>query len=72
MKPDLPTDPERWRRIETLLDEAFERPAGERRGFLDEACAGDPELRAQMEALLAADEEAGGFLATPAHQAAAA
>ncbi len=71
MKPDLPTEPERWRRIEALLDEMFERPAGERRAFLDEACAGNPELRAQMEALLTADEEAGGFLATPAHQAAA-
>jgi serine/threonine-protein kinase len=71
MKPDLPADPERWQRIEALLDEMFERPAGERRAFLDEACAGNPELRAQMEALLTADEEAGGFLATPAHQAAA-
>jgi serine/threonine protein kinase/tetratricopeptide (TPR) repeat protein len=71
MKPDLPAEPERWRRIEALLDEMFERPAGERRAFLDEACAGNPELRAQMEALLTADEEAGGFLATPAHQAAA-
>jgi serine/threonine protein kinase/tetratricopeptide (TPR) repeat protein len=70
MKPDLPAEPERWRRIEALLDEMFERPAGERRAFLDEACAGNPELRAQMEALLTADEEAGGFLATPAHQAA--
>jgi serine/threonine protein kinase/tetratricopeptide (TPR) repeat protein len=72
MKPDLPADPERWRRIEALLDEAFERPAGERRAFLDEACAGDRELRAHMEALLAADEAAGGFLVTPAHQAVAA
>ncbi|HEX3527869.1 MAG TPA: protein kinase, partial [Thermoanaerobaculia bacterium] len=72
MKPDLPADPESWRRIEDLLDEAFERSAGERRAFLDEACAGNPELRAQMEALLAADESAEGFLATPAHQAAAA
>ncbi|MFY9822657.1 MAG: protein kinase [Thermoanaerobaculia bacterium] len=71
MKPELPADPERWRRIEALLDEVFERPAGERRAFLDEACAGNPELRAQMEALLTADEEAGGFLATPAHRAAA-
>ena len=71
MKPDLPADPERWQRIEALLDEVFERPAGERRAFLDQACAGNPELRAQMEALLTADEQAGGFLATPAHQAAA-
>jgi tetratricopeptide (TPR) repeat protein len=72
MKPDLPADPERWQRIEALLDEVFERPAAERRAFLDEACAGDPELRAHMETLLAAHEAAGGFLATPAHQAAAA
>jgi tetratricopeptide (TPR) repeat protein len=72
MKPDLPTDPERWRQIEALFDETFERPAGERRAFLDEACAADPELRAHLETLLAADEAAGGFLATPAHQAAAA
>jgi serine/threonine protein kinase/tetratricopeptide (TPR) repeat protein len=72
MKPELPADPERWRQIEALLDEAFERPAGERRAFLDEACAGDPEFRAHLETLLTADEAAGGFLATPAHQAAAA
>ncbi len=71
MKPDLPADSERWGRIEALLDEVFERPAEERRAFLDGACAGNPELRAQMEALLIADEEAGGFLATPAHRAAA-
>ena len=70
MKSDLPADPERWRRLEALLDEVFERPAGERRAVLDEACAGDPELRAQMEALLTADEEAEGFLAIPAHRAA--
>jgi tetratricopeptide (TPR) repeat protein len=72
MKPDLPADPERWQRIEDLLDEAFERPAAERRTFLDKACAGDPELRGQMEALLTADEEAGNFLATPARESAAA
>ena len=71
MKLDLPTDPARWQRIEALLDEMFERPAGERRTFLDEACAGDPELHAQMEALLAADERAGDFLAKPDQEAAA-
>ncbi|HEX4961632.1 MAG TPA: protein kinase [Thermoanaerobaculia bacterium] len=70
MKPDLPADPERWGRIEALLDEVFERPAEERRAVLDKACAGNPELRAQMEALLTAHEEAGGFLAAPGHRAA--
>src|SRR5262245_350754 len=72
MKPALPADPERWQRIEDLLDEAFERPPGERSAFLDAACTGDPELRAPVEALLAAAEKAGSFLATPPHQAAAA
>jgi len=64
--------PGRWPEIEALLDEAFERPAGERGAFLDRACAGDPELRAAVEALLAADEAAGDFLITPAPAAAAA
>ncbi len=70
MKPDLPTDPVRWQRIEALLDEMFERPAGERRAFLDEACAGDPDLRAHMASLLKADEEAGDFLGKPSQEAA--
>src|SRR5262249_26829602 len=43
-----------------------------RRAFLDQACADDPEIRAHLEALLKADEEAGDFLAMPAHEAAAA
>ncbi len=72
MNPPLPTDPERWRRIEDLLDEALERPDGERRAFLDQACGHDPELREQMEALLTAHEKAGDFLAQPASQAATA
>ncbi|MFL6258819.1 MAG: protein kinase domain-containing protein [Thermoanaerobaculia bacterium] len=72
MKPDPSADPERWQRIEDLLDEMFERPASERHAFLDQACAGEPEIRAYLEALLKADEQAGDFLATPAHEAAAA
>ncbi|HEY2289481.1 MAG TPA: protein kinase [Thermoanaerobaculia bacterium] len=71
MKPDLPADPERWQRIEALLDEMFDRPAEERRAFLDQKCAGDPDLRAHMESLRIADEEAGSFLATPASEVAA-
>jgi serine/threonine protein kinase len=33
--------------------------------FLDEACAGDPTLRAEVDQLLKAHEEAGNFLETP-------
>jgi len=64
-------DPERWRALRPLLDEALELPAGERAAFLDRACAGDPTLRAELEALLAADaaaehSPAGGALDAPA------
>ena len=37
-----------------------------RAALLDEACAGDRELRAEVEALLAADRAAGGFGSAPA------
>src|SRR6185369_10022048 len=42
-----------------------EDPA-ERRAYLDEACAGRPELREQVEALLRLNEGAGSFLEQPA------
>jgi serine/threonine protein kinase len=38
----------------------------ERAAFLDEACAGDVELRKEIEALLQHDADAGSFLAQPA------
>jgi eukaryotic-like serine/threonine-protein kinase len=41
---------------------ALERPASERQGYLEEACAGDTELRAEVESLLACHEEAGEFI----------
>ena len=43
---------------EYIFHEALERPAEERAAFLDEACAGDDELRARIERLLAADADA--------------
>jgi serine/threonine protein kinase len=51
---------------ETLFHEALARPAGERAAFLDAACAGQPQLRAAVEALLAAHEASGSFLKGPA------
>ena len=52
---------ERWQRIEAILDEALELPGEEHAAYLDQACAGDAEFRAEVEALLAADQT-GGFL----------
>jgi formylglycine-generating enzyme required for sulfatase activity len=58
-------DASRWRRIEALFDEAAALPAGARAAFLSRACGGDPEMRGEIESLLAADERAADFLGRP-------
>jgi serine/threonine-protein kinase len=55
-------DPRRWRRMQPILDKALSVPPPERAAWLDEACAGDPQLRGDLEAALQADAEAGGML----------
>jgi tetratricopeptide (TPR) repeat protein len=56
---------------ESLFHEALARPTPqERAAFLDAACAGRPELRAAVESLLAAHEQAGAFLSAPSVAAA--
>jgi serine/threonine-protein kinase len=62
----------RWRRIESLFDEAAALPAAERGVFLAGACGGDLEMRREVDSLLAADEKAQGFLARPVALTAAA
>lgn len=54
--------PDRWRLIAPLLEEALDLPPDRRGAFLDQACGGDPGLRAEIEDLLRADSEAGSFL----------
>jgi tetratricopeptide (TPR) repeat protein len=68
MRPEPPTDLAQWRRVEAILDLALVLPPEERADLLDQACAGDPELRSKVEALLAADEKAGSFLGVPASE----
>ena len=47
----------------SLVCGALERPSADQRaGYLDAACGEDRELRARLEALLQAHEQAGGFL----------
>src|SRR5262245_8207171 len=62
---------ERWRQIEKLYYGARKCDASRRAAFLDQSCAGDEELRREVESLLASDAEAGAFLATPALKVAA-
>ena len=64
--------PERWQRVKEVLEWAWERDAAERDAFLDQVCAGDPELRSQVDALLISDEHGGDFLAAPVAELAAA
>ena len=58
--------PERWKQIEKLYDAALQLEASRRAAFLDQACAGDEELRREVTSLLASDAQAGSFLVAPA------
>ncbi|HLM59094.1 MAG TPA: hypothetical protein VK422_23520, partial [Pyrinomonadaceae bacterium] len=62
---------ERWRQIDDLLGAALDLEHGERARFLAERCAGDDELRREVETLLAAHERASVFIETPAMRVAA-
>jgi serine/threonine-protein kinase len=55
----------RWARIEEIFHRALELEEGRRSSFVAQACAGDPDLEARVQALLAAEGNAGGFLETP-------
>jgi len=59
-------DKKQWERINHLFLAALDRDTDERASFLDDACGDDPALRAEVEALLATDVDADGFLETPA------
>jgi serine/threonine-protein kinase len=52
----------RWDEADRLFDEALELAPAERGPWLDRRCAGNAELRKQVEALLRADAAAGRFL----------
>ena len=60
---------ERWRRLEQLFQEAIELDRKARPAFLDRQCEGDPELRAEIDRLLAADEDTQDLGEDPVHAA---
>jgi eukaryotic-like serine/threonine-protein kinase len=51
--------PERWQQVKSLFDAALGSETSERAGLLDRACAGDEDLRREVESLLAAHAGAG-------------
>ena len=56
---------ERWQRSGAILDVALELERGEREAYLDQACAGDSQLKAELLVMLAG-AEADGYLEEPA------
>ena len=60
--PSAGMTPERWAQIKQAMQAALDLPEANRRAFLESACAGDAALRAEVESLLAAHNQASGFL----------
>jgi non-specific serine/threonine protein kinase/serine/threonine-protein kinase len=57
--------PERWQRVKELFQASCELDPAERSRWLTEACAGDDDLRAEVEKLLQSFSEAGDFIERP-------
>ena len=58
-------DPARWRRVEEIYQAAEERKPEERAAFLAVTCAGEEDLRREVESLLA-QPSSDGMLDRPA------
>src|SRR5450432_4096135 len=61
--------PERWNKIESIFHKAVEAGEDRRGAVLEESCAGDDDLRREVESLLARHKSAGSFIETPAFEA---
>jgi len=55
-------NPERWQRVEEVLQAALDCPAPQRPGLLAQICADDADLQRETTSLLEAHEAAGQFL----------
>jgi serine/threonine protein kinase len=62
-------DLDRWQQLNELFLAAIEQDPARRAAFLDEACAGNPALRAEVESLVVSHEQAGSFMEAPAYEA---
>jgi tRNA A-37 threonylcarbamoyl transferase component Bud32 len=58
--------PEQWTRLKDLFRVAIECDPAKRAAYLDEACADDTALRAEIESLLASHDHAENFIESPA------
>jgi serine/threonine protein kinase len=60
---------DRWQRIEEVFHHAADLAGSERAGFLESACAGDHDLRRQVESLLANDDSKDNLIEAAVSQA---
>ncbi|HEX5734741.1 MAG TPA: protein kinase [Blastocatellia bacterium] len=56
---------ERYRRADQIFQSALDLDPAQRAAYLDDACAGDTDLRGEIEALIRSYEQAGSFLQSP-------
>jgi serine/threonine protein kinase len=57
--------PERWQEVERIYHSALEREESQRAAYLQKICAGDDELREEIETLLAQQTQSHGILESP-------
>jgi eukaryotic-like serine/threonine-protein kinase len=57
--------PEQWKKIKEIVGVALEREPAERAPYLDQACAHDQSLRAEVDSLLLAHEKSSGLSEHP-------
>src|SRR5262245_47567852 len=57
--------PERWKRVNEIFQSALELSPEEQARFVEDACAGDTSLKAEVDSLLAFHQKADSFLESP-------
>ncbi len=62
---------ERWQKVKRICLDALEYEAGEREAFLESACAGNDQLRREVDSFLAGGAGKDAFMETPAFEIAA-
>lgn len=63
--------PERWQQVDEIFQAAIELNPAERLSFLETSCAGDEELRREVESLITSDEQGLSVVDSPAYEVAA-
>ncbi len=62
-------NPDHWSKVESIFHKAVEADDSGRAAVLEESCAGDEDLRREVESLLAQHKNAGDFIERPAFEA---